>query len=224
MSEAHQRRALLVGATGLVGGHALDALLADGWQVTTLARRAIGRENHAGWIEGVCPATEWPARIGALRPDLLVSTLGTTWRAAGRDEAAFRAVDQDLVLSVARSAHAAGSRHCITVSSVGADPHAATFYLKVKGEVEEALARIGFARLDILRPGLLRGTRQGETRMAERLGILLSPLTDRLLPVRLRSVDARDVGRAIAMLAGTRGGPGGVHHNDAIAALIGAHG
>ena len=75
---------------------------------------------------------------------------------AGKDEAAFRAVDQDLVVACGRAAKAAGIRQMIAISSVGADMMAKNFYLKVKGETEQALGRIGLQRLDVLRPGLLR--------------------------------------------------------------------
>jgi uncharacterized protein YbjT (DUF2867 family) len=132
----------------------------------------------------VAPASEWPARVAGDAPDAAVSALGTTWRAAG-SEAAFRAVDLDCVVAFAAAARRAGARHMVTVSSVGADASSGNFYLRTKGEMERALEALGFDRLDILRPGLLRGERAADRRLGERLGIAISPVVNLLLRGRL---------------------------------------
>ena len=137
----------------------------------------------------------------------------------GRDEAAFRAVDQELVLRVARAAREAGVRNFVLVSSVGADRASRAFYLRVKGEVEAAVRQLGFHRLDILRPGLLRGPRGDDRRPGERLAILASPLTDLFLHGsrrRLRSIDARRVARAALQCAREKARGTFVHDNDSI--------
>src|SRR6185437_3891064 len=85
--------------------------------------------------------------------------LGTTRRAAG-SEAAFRAVDHDLVLSFARLAAASGAERLVVVSAVGANPDAKNFYLRVKGETERDLMQLSFRALDILQPSLLLGMRR----------------------------------------------------------------
>ena len=106
----------------------------------------------------------------------------------------------------------------IAVSSVGADTNARTFYLRVKGEVEAALGKIGFRRLDILRPGLLRGER-GELRLAERIAMVLSPVADLLLQGKnrkYRSIQAGVLADAILVLAKQRAGGRFVHEHDAI--------
>jgi uncharacterized protein YbjT (DUF2867 family) len=89
----------------------------------------------------------------------------------------------------------------VAISSVGADAGSRNFYLRTKGEMEQALEALGFTRLDILQPGLLRGDRTGEVRPAERLGILLSPLMNILLRGRLdryAAIDADIVAAAAA--------------------------
>jgi uncharacterized protein YbjT (DUF2867 family) len=108
------------------------------------------------------------------------------------------------------------------VSSVGADAGSRAFYLRVKGQVEAALRRVKFHRLDILRPGLLRGPRVADRRPGERLGIAFSPLMNLFLHGerrRFRAIDARLVARAA--LAGTREKARGcfVHENDGILRL-----
>ena len=110
----------------------------------------------------------------------------------------------------------------VTVSSVGADARARAFYLRVKGEMEEALAALGFDRVDALRPGLLLGPRGGERRPGERLGILLSPLVNPWLvgPLdRYRAIPADIVATAAAACLQQTAPGRFVHENAAVRAL-----
>lgn len=205
---------LLIGGTGLVGRLAADRLLADGVRVDALLRRPA-RRSAPGWHEHVAPPGEWPALAQGIGGDVAVSALGTTARAAGSD-AAFRAVDFDMVVDFARAARAGGARHMIVVSSVGADPGSRLFYPRVKGEMEDALSALAFDRLDILRPGLLRGERGPDRRWGERIGIIVSPIVNLLLRGRLdrfAAIDAAAVAAAIAALAGQTAPGRFVHHN-----------
>lgn len=213
-------RLTLVGATGLVGGEAIAAAVGRAnIRLNAVTRREIAFPPGARMEAVLAEPPEWPSAIAATVPQVFACALGTTWRQAGKSEDAFRAVDQRLVLDSARAAHAAGATRAVLVSSTGADRHAKPFYLRVKGEVEQAMAEIGFARLDILRPGLLRGARGGDRRILERFGILASPLTDLLLHGqyrRYRSVPARMVAEAMLELAGETARGRFTHDNDAI--------
>lgn len=194
-------RIVMIGATGLVGSLLADRLLADEGieEVHAIGRRASGRA-HARWREHVIPPADWPQVVAGIGADRAVSTLGTTMRAAG-SEAAFRAVDRGMVTRFAQAARDAGARHMLTVSSVGADARSRNLYLAIKGEMEADLAGMGFDRLDVLRPGLLRGPRGGDRRLAERMGIAASPLTNLFLRgplARYAAIDARQVAAAAA--------------------------
>lgn len=210
--------ALIVGATGMVGRSVAEQATAQ--PLTILARRDTGDFPPQHRLQRAAP-DRWPGIIAAERPAILISCLGTTIRQAG-SEAAFRAVDHDLVLAVAAAAKDAGTSHMITVSSVGAAAKSRNFYLRTKGEVEEALRALAFDRLDILRPGLLTGDRRGPPRLGEGIAMFAAPLTDALMHGslrRYRSIPGATVAAAIVRLAGT-GGPGiYVHENDAIRAL-----
>jgi uncharacterized protein YbjT (DUF2867 family) len=151
-------RVVLIGGTGLVGAMLADRLLQGGAKIDAILRRPSGR-SAAGWKEHVAAVPDWPQIARRIGAEIAVSTLGTTMRAAG-SKRAFRAVDYDAVTNLATAARASGARHMVTVSSVGADPTAGNFYLRLKGEMEDALARLAFDRLDIFRPGLLRGPRR----------------------------------------------------------------
>jgi uncharacterized protein YbjT (DUF2867 family) len=171
--------------------------------------------------EVIADSGQWSEKIAAIRPAIVLNALGTTIRQAG-SQAAFRAVDHDLVLAVARAAKEAGARHFISVSSVGAAAKAANFYLRTKGEAEAALRALAFERLDLLRPGLLLGERQGPFRAGEALAMLAAPLTDVLLHGglrRYRSIAAASVARAMAALAAMGGSGTHVHEHDAIVQL-----
>ncbi len=192
-------RVAMIGATGLVGSLAARKLLAQGCDVDALLRRPSG-VVHPNWHEHVAAPTEWAGIVAGLAPDSAVSALGTTMRQAG-SKPAFRAVDFDMVVAFARAAVAAGARRMVTVSSVGADLASANFYLRTKGDMEAALEGMGFERLDILQPGLLRGPRGGDRRLGERIGIMVSPMVNLLLRGRLdryAAIDADVVAAAAA--------------------------
>ncbi len=190
----------MAGATGLVGSRALPLLLARGWAVTALGRRPTGR-SHPALTE---VQTDFRTVPGLPSATVAVCTLGTTIRAAG-SQAAFRAVDHAAVLAFARAARAAGCRQFLCVTAIGANASAATFYSRVKGETERDLESLGFARLDLLQPGLLLGPRT-ERRPVEALLQAMAPVLDSLLPAsldRFGAIRAESVAHAVAALAGT---------------------
>jgi len=161
----------------------------------------------------------------ALRLDAYVSCLGSTIRAAGSREA-FIAVDRDLVLRLAQTAFQQGARHAVLVSSVGASRQSGTFYLRVKGEIEDALEAMGFERLDILQPGLLLGARV-EHRPGEALARALAPLGNLALLGKLRrfrAIEADSVARAIVRLLEFDAPGRFVHENDSMHDLAGDRG
>ena len=220
MSEA-LRRVLLVGATGLVGRKIIArGRMLPGMTLTALTRREL-ELPRGGWASQViAPVNGWSDAIGAISPDAVICALGTTQGKSG--QAGLAAIDRDLVLEVARAAQQAGARQFVCVSSVGADAAARAFYLRVKGEAEDGLRELGFARLDLLRPALLRGERWHDARTGERIAQALAPLTDALMVGslrRFRSISAVKV--AAAALQAVRSGGEGVfvHEHDGLREL-----
>lgn len=213
-------RVALVGATGLIGRRVIEVASAgDEVRIVGIARREAPLPSGARMEMFVSEPGKWGEVMDAVRPRALICALGTTWSKAGRDEAAFRAVDRDLVLATAEAAKRAGVPNMVLVSAAGADAHAKSFYMRVKGEAEEALSRIGFKRLDILHPGLLRGERVEDLRFAERAALIAAPLIDPLLSgswQRFRSIDARLVAEAALGLALRRAGGRFTHDNEAM--------
>jgi uncharacterized protein YbjT (DUF2867 family) len=218
-------RAAVTGATGLVGGCLVPLLVRQGHEVHALQRRT-SRGGNANVHVHVGEAESWPRLVRDIAPEAAVSCLGTTMRKAG-SEAAFAAVDRDMVLSFAAAARAAGARRMLTISSAGASAGSANFYLKLKAEVDGALEALGFERLDIFRPGLLRGPRGGDRRLGERIGVALSPLLNLALRGwldRYAAIDALLVARSMAAALGANPSGVFVHENRAIRRLAAAGG
>ena len=213
-------RIALVGATGLIGSEVMKlAVGRQDMRLVAVARRESPLPQGARMEMFVADPAKWGEVFEAVQPTALICALGTTWRKAGRDEEAFRAVDHDLVLETARAAKSAGVDRFVAISSTGADAMSKNRYLRTKGEVERELGRMRFKRLDILRPGLLRGHRIGDLRPLERIGSALSPLADLALQGRFRayrSVKADLVAKAAVALALRRAGGRFVHDNDGL--------
>ncbi|NJM51511.1 MAG: NAD(P)H-binding protein [Sphingomonadales bacterium] len=203
------KRVLIAGATGLVGHHLAEMLARyrPHYDVHLLLRRELGADEPA--FEGamtlhIAPGGQWGPAVKEIKASVIASCLGTTIRDAG-SQAAFRAVDLELVAAVAQAGKAAGCRHFLSVSSLSANSKSGLFYMRTKGEAEDAIRACRFARTDILQPGLLRGYRRGPVRYAENFASLISPLSDSLLwgsMRRYRSIAALDVARAMAALMG----------------------
>ena len=213
---------IIAGGSGLVGKQVADQMARNGYDVHLVSRRPSA-QSTPNLHEHVAPSDDWPAIVARIKPAVAISCLGTTIRTAG-SRAAFKAVDHDLVLAFAEASHKAGAQHFITVSSVGVIPASSNFYLRTKAEMEQGLRNIGFQRLDIMRPSLLTGGKRDAHRPGEALGILLSPLVDRLMigPMRkYASTPSHILAQAIAALADTPDEGVFIHENDSIRALAG---
>lgn len=192
-----QRKVLLAGATGLVGGEILQGLLLDPSvaQVHVLSRRAI-EVTHAKLQLHVVDFRQLPALPSV---DEVYLALGTTIRVAGSQEA-FRAVDFEANFAVAKAAIASGARRVGLVSAADADARSSVFYLKVKGALEEALASLNLSALVIARPSLLLGNREAlkqPPRLGEKLATPILKLLAPVLPKRYRPIHARAVARSL---------------------------
>jgi uncharacterized protein YbjT (DUF2867 family) len=188
------RHVLLAGATGLTGQKLLKLLLEDAnvAHVYAPTRRPLPPhpklENPVGVVSHLIAQLHGQA-------DTVFCCLGTTIGQAGSREA-FRMVDYDLPLSLAKHARALGASHYLVVSALGADPSSRLFYNRTKGELELALQKQDWPRLTIVRPSLLLGARH-KPRMGE---VLAAPFS-RVLPGRWRGIEVSTVATAMWRLA-----------------------
>ncbi|TXH77289.1 MAG: NAD-dependent dehydratase [Lysobacteraceae bacterium] len=218
-------RLLIVGASGLVGRHALELALADGRieRVIAPVRRPIkvesaldGIPKNAAMINS-SPGDSMPEisgfaaskletpivdyeRLPADAPwwevDAVICTLGTTMRQAG-SRAAFRRVDLDYVQMAAECAQRHGAYAFALNSSLGADHRSrASYYLRIKGETEQVLRKLGFLSLTIVRPSVIDGQRE-RRRPLEHASMRLLRAVGPLIPRRYRVVPAEAIAQAL---------------------------
>lgn len=193
------RTAILIGASGLVGGFCMQALVAEPEyaRIVLLSRRELPLEPRPGLSQKI-------VNFASLNPtdfagvDDVFCALGTTIRKAGSQEA-FRRVDLEYPLAVAKEARQAGAEQFLLVSSVGADPKSGNFYLRTKGELEQEIGKLGFAAVHVFRPSLLLGKRP-ELRRGERAVQAIAPLLNPAMIgglVRYKAIPAAVVGKAM---------------------------
>lgn len=195
--------ALVLGSTGLVGGHLLDLLLRDPayGRVVVLGRRPVERA-HPKLEQRTGDLGRMEEHADAFRVDRVFCALGTTLRAAGSREA-FRRVDHDYVVESARLAAREGAARYLLVSAAGAGARSPFFYSRVKAEAEAGVEAAGPASVVVLRPSQLLGERSERRPLeaaAQRAMRALGPLFVGPLR-RWRGVPARTVARAMARLA-----------------------
>ena len=159
---------LVAGATGLVGREIVRRLKADEHfgEIRALLRRPLPPELASSRIrECVCNFKNLADHSDWFQVDQVFCALGTTIKQAGSQEA-FRRVDFEYPLTIARLARERGARHFLLVSAMGANPESKVFYNRVKGELEIALQDLSYPSLTIARPSLLLGDR-AEFRIGE---------------------------------------------------------
>jgi uncharacterized protein YbjT (DUF2867 family) len=200
------RRALLAGATGLVGRALLPSLLREYTAVDVLARRPVDLGNDAKLRLHVVDFARLP-QLPEI--DDVYVALGTTIKVAG-SQAAFRAVDLDAVVAAARAGREAGATRLAVVSALGADTTSSVFYNRVKGEMQAAIGALGYATVTIAQPSLLLGDRAAlgqPVRRIEALAMRWSGPVMNLVPKTIRPIRATDVAAALvaATLAGDPG-------------------
>ncbi|MBA7731711.1 NAD(P)H-binding protein [Citrobacter freundii] len=186
---------LITGATGLVGGHLLRMLLNEPrvHAITAPTRRPLA--DTVGVFNPHDPQLTDALALVTDPVDIVFCCLGTTRREAGSKEAFIHA-DYALVVDTALTGRRLGAQHMLVVSSMGANAHSPFFYNRVKGEMEEALIAQKWPRLTIVRPSMLLGDRE-QQRANEKF---FAPLF-KLLPGNWKSIEARDVARAMLVEA-----------------------
>jgi uncharacterized protein YbjT (DUF2867 family) len=207
MDAALPRTVLIAGASGLVGREILQGLLADDTvaAVHSIGRRELPLKHPKLTQHRVDFSKALPALPSAGEAFI---ALGTTIKVAGSQEA-FRAVDHDAVLAVAKAAQAAGATRLGVVSAMGADKRSGIFYNRVKGETEDALSALGFDTLVIARPSFLAGDREAlgqPLRSGEKLAMNVSRVLAPLIPDNYKSIPASAVAKALLQAVPTSTG------------------
>ncbi len=198
---------LLVGATGLVGQSVLRQALADSrvGKLVALTRKPLA--PHPRLENPLVDFDALPEDAPWWKVDGGICTLGTTMREAG-SHVAFRKVDIDYPLVVAKLLYDHGAQSFALNSSIGANPKARAFYRRVKGEVEQRLIAGGFPSLTLVRPSGILGPRT-PNRAWEARTIRMFHTLRPVLPRHYRVVPADKIAKAL--LEAAINAPPGVH-------------
>ena len=194
------KTAIVFGATGLVGSELLYHLIKDirYKAVKVFTRRELHIE-HIKVVEKIVDIEILEEYSDSIKGDDLFICIGTTRKKAGSVER-MEEIDRKLPGQIAKAALANGVKNIAVVSSIGADPDSGNYYYRIKGQMEEDILAMEFARKRILRPSILLGKRE-EVRVLESIGKTAIKGFGFMLNGRrrkYRGIEARDV--AYAML------------------------
>lgn len=209
MTDNIERTALLLGATGLVGGLVLDTLLADDFyeKVIVVTRRHTGKKHYK--MEEVLVDFDQPEKNASqFKANHIFCCMGTTIKSAGSKEK-FMMVDKVYPLNIAKICKENGATEFLVITALGADKNAWVFYNKVKGELQDELEKIGFQSLHILQPSLIMGNRN-EQRTGEKMAQLIFEKANFLFQGPLKKyagIEAKTIAESMVYYAkeGTRG-------------------
>jgi len=214
--------AAVIGATGLIGSHLAVLLESDSHfaNVRLITRKAPVSIPPGAEVKVIDFNDQQAFRSAIEGSDAVFCAVGTTRKKVKGDMEAYRKVDHDIPVNAARYSMEAGCRHFSLVSSVGASAKSRNFYLKFKGEVEDAVATTGLPSVAVFRPSMLMGKRR-EFRIAEEIAKIFASPVSFLFPPRYRPIRGLDVAKA--MIAAAKSGEPGfrVYHFSEMKALTG---
>lgn len=200
--------ATVIGSTGLVGSHIVDILKNDSGfgKIRLLVRRPVSVTDSKIEVVVIDFEDLKSFKEGITGSDAVFCAIGTTNKKVKGDRAAYRKVDYDIPVNAARFCEETGCQSFAIVSSVGADSRSNTFYLKIKGEVEDFLKESKIKSISVFRPSMLMGKRSEFRFLEEFAKVFMRPVSF-LFPSQLEPVNARNV--ALAMIkASEKGEPG----------------
>lgn len=194
--------ATLVGATGLIGSHLVQELLKDAYfdTVRILIRRPIDI-THPKLEKKFVDFNDSDSLLVALsNSDVLFCAIGTTQKKVNGDKDAYRKIDFEIPVKLARFCKMTQCEKFILVSSAGADSRSMNFYQRLKGETDEAVKEGGPKAIHIMRPSLLLGDRK-EFRLGENIGKALMTTLSFLIPDKYKAIQAKDVAKVMLALS-----------------------
>lgn len=209
------KTALIIGSTGLIGRQLLDLLLRNEQydKVIAISRKPIGIQN-AKLVSVITELNQLDSQKERVIADDVFCCLGTTMKVAKSKEA-FKAVDLDAPISLAKIAKQNGAKQFLLVSALGANKNSFVFYNRIKGEVEEQVEKLQFQTTHILRPSLLMGNRN-EQRAGEKAAQYFYKMFGWLIPRKYKAIDSAKVARAMNALANEGHSGKLIHESDSL--------
>lgn len=186
----------VIGATGLVGKELVKLLLENkNFEKVRIFVRHDSGFFHPKLEQLIVDFADEKTWVDKLTGDVLFSALGTTLKQAGSKEKQYE-VDFTYNLNFARKAKENGIENYVLVSSVGANSTSSIFYTRIKGELDDTVAKIGFKNLVILRPASLAGKRS-EKRWMEELSLPVVRFITQFILKKYRPIEGKIVAQAM---------------------------
>jgi uncharacterized protein YbjT (DUF2867 family) len=201
MTQDLGKKALVLGATGLTGGH-LAALLAANpnyLEIRVPGRRAPDMDHKKVKFQEVNLLGNMELFASLFEVDEVFVCIGTT-RKKTPDKAMYRAIDFGIPVNAAKLAAAKGVRHFQVISAMGADAGSRLMYNKLKGEMERDVLAAGIPETYAFRPALITGGRK-ELRLGEGLAEGFFKLINPFIPEAYQSISAETIAKAMMAVA-----------------------
>ena len=192
------KTATIIGVTGMIGGYLYELLKKDNSfdTIRLIVRRPIPKDDPRTEIKLVDFADAESLQLAIDGSDVVFATVGTTQKKVKGDKEAYRKVDYDIPVKAAQFCKATGCETFVLVSAIGANSKSSNFYLKLKGEIEEAIKAVGLRSVHIMQPSMLMGDRK-ESRPGEKIAAAIMPRLSFLIPSKYRAIDAEKVAEAM---------------------------
>jgi uncharacterized protein YbjT (DUF2867 family) len=215
------KTALVFGSTGLIGNLLVEELIKSGkyLKVKTFVRQSTG-VAESSVEEIVTDFSDKGVLSSKIVGDDMYVCLGTTIRKAG-SVANMEKIDRDLPVSLAAIAVSNGVKRIAVVSSIGAGSGSSNYYLRIKGEMEESILRLGFETISIVRPSMLLGERK-ERRAGEMVGKIAMKVFQPVMAGKFRkyrAIHGRDVAKAMIALLSLEGSMKRIYESDELQKL-----
>ena len=201
---------IIAGSTGLVGSNILRLLSGNNHNTIALVRSPI-KQAPSNTKELIIDFDSLLNKGSLPRCDHVFICLGTTIKIA-KSKDNFKKVDLDYPLAVAQKALDSGAKKLTLISSVGADSKSKNFYLRIKGELEDAILDLGFESVNIFRPSFLIGKGGRRRATSEKIFMKAAKIIDIFCigsARKYRSIDAQIIAKK---MSSTLDATPGVHY------------
>ena len=108
----------------------------------------------------------------------------------------YRKIDFDIIFNIAKACKKNSVKNLLFVSSLGADSNASSFYLSLKGDIEDAVEKLKLTSTSIFRPSVLLGNRN-EARFMERIAQIIMSYLIIFIPSKYKPIDADIVAKSM---------------------------
>ena len=192
------KQVTLFGATGLIGSYLLEFLLKDSdiHLINVVGRKPFHLQHDK--INNIVIDFEDVSSISnsITGSEAVFVSIGTTMSKVNGDKIKYKSVDFDIIFNIANACKQKNINQFIYVSSLGANANSSNFYLRLKGEIDEAVAKLNLNSTSVFRPSVLLGKRN-ESRPGEKIMQFIMPLLDFMIPSNSKAIKAKDVAKSM---------------------------